>query len=203
MISYIRGEIAEIEEDLLVLEANGIGYNIRITMETASNLPSIGEDIKIYTYMQVREDDVSLFGFLTKDDLKVFKLLIGVSGIGPKGALGILSALTADDIRFAVLSDDVKAISKAPGIGTKTAQKLIIELKDKLKLEDAFEARLENNSNSVNAASNDAKGEAVMALTALGYSNSEALRAVKEAGITDDMDSEAILKAALKKLSFL
>lgn len=203
MISYIRGEIAEIEEDLLVLEANGIGYNIRITMETASNLPSIGEDIKIYTYMQVREDDVSLFGFLTKDDLKVFKLLIGVSGIGPKGALGILSALTADDIRFAVLSDDVKAISKAPGIGTKTAQKLIIELKDKLKLEDAFEARLENNSNSVNTASNDAKGEAVMALTALGYSNSEALRAVKEAGITDDMDSEAILKAALKKLSFL
>lgn len=203
MISYIRGEISEIEEDLLVLEANGIGYNIRITMETASNLPSIGEDIKIYTYMHVREDDVSLFGFLTKDDLKVFKLLIGVSGIGPKGALGILSALTADDIRFAVLSDDVKAISKAPGIGTKTAQKLIIELKDKLKLEDAFEARLENNSNSVNAASNDAKGEAVMALTALGYSNSEALRAVKEAGITDDMDSEAILKAALKKLSFL
>lgn len=203
MISYIRGEIAEIEEDLLVLEANGIGYDIRITMETASNLPSIGEDIKIYTYMHVREDDVSLFGFLTKDDLKVFKLLIGVSGIGPKGALGILSALTADDIRFAVLSDDVKAISKAPGIGTKTAQKLIIELKDKLKLEDAFEARLENNSNSVNAASNDAKGEAVMALTALGYSNSEALRAVKEAGITDDMDSEAILKAALKKLSFL
>lgn len=203
MISYIRGEIAEIEEDLLVLEANGIGYNIRITMETASNLPSIGEDIKIYTYMHVREDDVSLFGFLTKDDLKVFKLLIGVSGIGPKGALGILSALTADDIRFAVLSDDVKAISKAPGIGTKTAQKLIIELKDKLKLEDAFEAGLENNSNSVNAASNDAKGEAVMALTALGYSNSEALRAVKEAGITDDMDSEAILKAALKKLSFL
>lgn len=203
MISYIRGEIAEIEEDLLVLEANGIGYNIRITMETASNLPSIGEDIKIYTYMHVREDDVSLFGFLTKDDLKVFKLLIGVSGIGPKGALGILSALTADDIRFAVLSDDVKAISKAPGIGTKTAQKLIIELKDKLKLEDAFEARLENNSNSVNAASNDDKGEAVMALTALGYSNSEALRAVKEAGITDDMDSEAILKAALKKLSFL
>lgn len=203
MISYIRGEIAEIEEELLVLEANGIGYNIRITMETASNLPSIGEDIKIYTYMHVREDDVSLFGFLTKDDLKVFKLLIGVSGIGPKGALGILSALTADDIRFAVLSDDVKAISKAPGIGTKTAQKLIIELKDKLKLEDAFEARLENNSNSVNAASNDAKGEAVMALTALGYSNSEALRAVKEAGITDDMDSEAILKAALKKLSFL
>lgn len=203
MISYIRGEIAEIEEDLLVLEANGIGYNIRITMETASNLPSIGEDIKIYTYMHVREDDVSLFGFLTKDDLKVFKLLIGVSGIGPKGALGILSALTADDIRFAVLLDDVKAISKAPGIGTKTAQKLIIELKDKLKLEDAFEARLENNSNSVNAASNDSKGEAVMALTALGYSNSEALRAVKEAGITDDMDSEAILKAALKKLSFL
>lgn len=205
MISYIKGEIVEVEVDLLILESNEMGYNIRISGQTAANLPGIGHRVKIYTYMHVREDAINLFGFITKDDLNVFKLLIGVSGIGPKGALGVLSVLSADDIRFAVLSDDVKTISKAPGIGTKTAQRLIIELKDKLKLEDAFEQRLENNQAVVlnQNGNNDAKGEAVLALTALGYSNSEALRAVKEANITDDMDSEAILKAALKKLSFL
>lgn len=204
MLSYIKGEIIDIEEDLLILESNDIGYNIRISGQTASNLPSVGNHIRIYTYMHVREDAIQLFGFVSKDDLNVFKLLIGVSGIGPKGALGILSVLSADDIRFAVLSDDVKTISKAPGIGTKTAQRMIIELKDKLKLEDAFEQKLENNKQDLMQGKKDgAKGEAVLALTALGYSNSEALKAVKEADITEDMDSETILKAALKKLSFL
>lgn len=204
MLSYIKGEIIDIQEDLLILESNDIGYNIRISGQTASNLPSVGNHIRIYTYMHVREDAIQLFGFVSKDDLNVFKLLIGVSGIGPKGALGILSVLSADDIRFAVLSDDVKTISKAPGIGTKTAQRMIIELKDKLKLEDAFEQKLENNKQDLMQGKKDgAKGEAVLALTALGYSNSEALKAVKEADITEDMDSETILKAALKKLSFL
>lgn len=205
MVSYIRGEIIDIEDDLLVVEANQIGYNIRISSQTATNLPGIGQDIKIHTYMHVREDAINLFGFITKDDLNMFKLLIGVSGIGPKGALGVLSALSADDIRFAVLSDDVKAISKAPGIGTKTAQRLIIELKDKLKLEDAFEQRLENNQTAACSTNgkNDPKNEAILALTSLGYSNSEALRAIKEVDITPDLDCEAILKAALKKLTFL
>lgn len=202
MISYIKGEIVEIEEDLLIIESNNMGYNIRISSQTATNLPGVGQDIKIYTYMHVREDAISLFGFLTKDDLNIFKLLIGVSGIGPKGALGVLSALSADDIRFAVLSDDAKTISKAPGIGAKTAQRLIIELKDKLKLEDAFEQIIENNQAMSLGSNNksDAKNEAILALTALGYSNSEALRAIKEVEITDDLDCEAILKAALKKI---
>lgn len=204
MLSYIKGEIADLEEDLLILESNDIGYNIRISGQTAANLPVLGSRVKVYTYMHVREDAIQLFGFLTKDDLRVFKLLIGVSGIGPKGALGVLSVLSADDIRFAVLAEDVKTISKAPGIGTKTAQRLIIELKDKLKLEDAFEQRLENQQGELaTQKGNDAQGEAVLALTALGYSNSEALRAVKQAEITNEMDSEAILKAALKKLSFI
>ena len=204
MLAYIKGEIVELEEDLLVIEANNIGYNIRISSQTATNLPGIGQDVKIYTYMHVREDAMSLFGFISKDDLNIFKLLIGVSGIGPKGALGVLSALTADDIRFAVLSDDVKTISKAPGIGAKTAQRLIIELKDKLKLEDAFEQKIENNQAAlISNGSNEAKNEAILALTALGYSNSEALKAIKEVNITPDMDSESILKAALKKLTFL
>ncbi|MFA9377387.1 MAG: Holliday junction branch migration protein RuvA [Lachnotalea sp.] len=205
MISYIKGEVVEIEDELLVIEASNIGYNIKISSQTASNLPSIGKDVKIYTYMHIREDAMNLFGFITKDDLNMFKLLIGVSGIGPKGALGVQSALTADDIRFAVLSDDVKTISKAPGVGAKTAQRLIMELKDKLKLEDAFEQRIENNQvashNDNNK--NEAKNEAILALTALGYSNSEALKAVKEVGDTQDLDSESILKAALKKITSL
>lgn len=205
MISYIKGEIVDIQDDLVIIEANQIGYNIKISTQTASMLPPIGEDTKIYTYLHVREDAVQLFGFSTKDDLNIFKLLIGVSGIGPKGALGILSALSADDLRFAVLGDDVKAISKAPGIGTKTAQRLIIELKDKLNLEDAFEQKLENkelqNSELVNG--QDAKSEAVQALVALGYSSAEAIKAVKQVKHIKDMDAEAILKESLKQISFL
>lgn len=205
MISYIKGEIIDIQEDLLIIENNNMGYNIKISTQTASQLPSIGEDVKIYTYLHVREDALQLFGFSTRDDLNIFKLLIGVNGIGPKGALGILSALSADDLRFAVLADDVKTISKAPGVGGKTAQRLIIELKDKLNLEDAFEQKLENQSlqtaDSLNG--QDAKSEAVQALVALGYSSSEALKAVKQIKNVKDMDVETILKEALKQLTFM
>lgn len=205
MISYIKGEIIDIQEDLLIIENNNIGYNIKISTQTASSLPSIGEEVKIYTYLHVKEDALQLFGFSTRDDLKIFKLLIGVNGIGPKGALGILSALSADDLRFAVLGDDVKTISKAPGIGNKTAQRLIIELKDKLNLEEAFEQKLENQTviNSALENGQDAKSEAVQALVALGYSSSEALKAVKQIRILPDMNAEAVLKEALKKLTFM
>ena len=144
-----------------------------------------------------------LYGFLTKDDLALFKQLITVSGIGPKGAIGILSALSADDLRFAILAGDSKAISKAPGIGAKTAQRVILELKDKMSLEDAFEKKLENEKIHVATANNQVKNDAVMALTALGYSSSESLKAVSKVEITEDMDVEAVLKLALKNMSFL
>lgn len=200
MISYIKGEIADITEDTVVIEANQIGYLIRIPMSSAASLPGVGNEVKIYTYMHVREDAINLFGFLSKDDLNVFKLLLLVNGIGPKGALGILSAITPDDLRLAVLSDDVKAISKAPGIGMKTAQKLIIELKDKLKIEDTF---ISHTSVAVPSEGlNDIRNEAVQALTALGYSATEALKAVRQTD-GDLTDVESILKAALKKISFL
>lgn len=146
---------------------------------------------------------MQLYGFLTRDDLEVFQLLLNVNGIGPKAALGVLSGLSADDLRFAVLTDDAKTISKAPGIGGKTAQKIILELKDKLKLEDAFERKLEHNLTGKQKAASDARDEAVQALVALGYSSTDALHAVKTVDITDDMDVEAILKGALKKMSFL
>ena len=153
--------------------------------------------------MNVREDAMILYGFLTKDDLRVFKLLIGVNGIGPKGALAVLSVMTTDDLRFAVLGDDAKAIAKAPGIGAKTAQRVILELKDKLSLEEAFELKSEHVSRQNENGSSGVKNEAVQALVALGYASSEALKALNGIEITDDMDVETLLKAALKNMAFL
>lgn len=203
MYSYIRGILTEIEEDKIVVEANGIGYNIYTTAQTFDYLPSMGEEVKVYTYLHLREDVMMLYGFLTKDDLRVFKLLIGVNGIGPKGALAILSVMTTDDLRFAVLGDDAKAIAKAPGVGAKTAQRLILELKDKLSLEDAFEQKLEHQQAASVSNAKGVKNEAVEALVALGYSSSEALKALNGIEVTDETDVEDLLKAALKNMAFL
>ena len=201
MYAYIKGELAEINTDHIVIEAGGIGYQVFISLQTFDYLPSVGENLKIYTYLYLREDAMILYGFLTKDDLELFKLLISVSGIGPKGGLAILSTLEADDLRFAILSGDAKAISKAPGVGGKTAQRVILELKDKLSLEDAFEAKTEHVQKNAAAAGGSVKNDAVMALTALGYSSTESLKAVSAVEITEDMDVEEVVKAALKHLS--
>ena len=206
MIAYLKVIIAEVTPTRLVLEVNNIGYEIFISAREASELPGRGEEVKIYTYFNVREDAMQLFGFQSEDDLEMYRLLLNVNGVGPKAALGILSVLTADDVRFAVLSDDAKAIAKAPGIGMKTAKKLILELKDKFTLEEAFEKKLENGASGAEPGAiveSDAKTEAIQALTALGYANSDALRAVRRAEITEDMDTETILKLALKQLAFL
>ena len=206
MIAYLKGIIAEVTPTRLVLEVNNIGYEIFISAREASELPGRGEEVKIYTYFNVREDAMQLFGFQSEDDLEMYRLLLNVNGVGPKAALGILSVLTADDVRFAVLSDDAKAIAKAPGIGMKTVKKLILELKDKFTLEEAFEKKLENGASGAEPGAiveSDAKTEAIQALTALGYANSDALRAVRRAEITEDMDTETILKLALKQLAFL
>jgi len=151
----------------------------------------------------VREDAMQLYGFLSKDDMKIFTLLLSVNGVGPKAALGILSGITADELRFAVLSDDVKTLSKAPGIGKKTAQKMILELKDKLSLEDAFEQKLlHEQTRAVSGMEGAGNGmqEAIEALTALGYSAADAMRAVRQVKDVPEDDVEAILKAALKNL---
>jgi Holliday junction DNA helicase RuvA len=204
MLNYIKGELTEVMQDCITLENNGIGYQINVPVSLLSGLPPIGREVKIYTYLYVREDALQLYGFFTRDDLQIFRLLIGVSGIGPKGALGILSNISPDDLRFAILSDDVKAISKAPGIGNKTAQKLIIELKDKLDLKDAFEQRLAaGDPAGGEGLPGDVIGEAAQALAALGYSQTDALKAVKQVELTEDMTVEQVLKQALKKLVFL
>lgn len=204
MMAYIRGrfQYAEPEEGTAVLEAGGIGYQIYLSGRDLQLLPAAGEEVRLYTYLQVREDAFVLYGFFTREDRKLFGQLLGVSGIGPKGALGILSALSADDLRFAVLADDAKTIAKAPGIGLKTAKKLILELRDKLSLEEAFEAKMAGERMKEQTASGagltEARNEAVEALTALGYSAADALKAVRQVEMADGMDVEDILKAALK-----
>lgn len=200
MISYIKGALSEVSAEGIVVEVAGIGYEIKVPASLLPQLPSLGSQVKIHTYLQVKEDGLALFGFLEREDLEVFRLLLTVNGIGPKGALGILSVLSPDDLRFAVLGDDIKTLSRAPGLGKKTAQKVILELKDKFHLEEAFEKRLVHEEASVGTGA-DAKGEAVQALVALGYSSSEALQAVRGLPDVDRMSVEEILKQALKRMS--
>lgn len=198
MITYIVGELTYIDNNTIILEACGVGYEITVPESAIPSLPGIGSSIKIYTYQNVKEDALDLYGFLTMDDLKIFKQLITVNGIGPKGALSILSVISPDELRLAVISDDVKKIQSAPGIGSKTAQKLIIELKDKLKIEDVV-YDLHDEKDIVKSV----RDEAVSALISLGYSNSESVSAVSTLVITENMTSEDILKQALKKLAFI
>jgi Holliday junction DNA helicase RuvA len=201
MIAFIKGELYDINDDVIILMTNNMGYEIRVPLSVITQLPSIGQEVKIHTYLYVREDAMLLYGFLTRDDLAVFKQLITVSGIGPKGALGVLSTVTPDELRFAVIADDVKTISKAPGIGKKTAQKLILELKDKLDLKDALEPKGSLASEQIGITSTDIKSEAIQALTSLGYSSTEAVQAIKSVEINDSTTVEDIIKEALKKLA--
>ncbi len=208
MIAFVRGPLMGIEEDSVVVEAGGVGLEIRVPLPVLEQLPALGQEVKLYTYFQVKEDGMSLFGFLSPQDKGMFKRLIGVNGVGPKGALGILSVLRPDDLRMAVVSGDARAIARAPGIGVKTAQRVILDLKDKVSMDEVTEDFLssagaggEDSAASLGLAG--AAKEAVMALTALGYSNLEASKAVKKAELTEGMTAEAVLKAALKHLSFL
>lgn len=203
MISYIKGELAGVTEEKAIIEAGGIGYGIYMPGKDLAQLPGIGEQLKIHTYLNVREDAMQLFGFLTGDELEVFRRLITVNGIGPKGGLGILSALSADELRFAVMAGDVKAITAAPGIGKKTAERLILDLKDKLKMEDILERQPEEADLRSGTVGNDVQTEAVEALVSLGYGSAESLRAVREAvkeNQETELGAEALLKIALKKM---
>ena len=203
MYSYIKGTLEEVETTHIVVDNHGIGYQIDVPVSVIDRLPQLGEEVKIYTYLHVKEDCFSLFGFQNREELRLFKMMLNVSGIGPKGGLSILSQLSPDDLRFAVLANDAKAISAAPGIGKKTAEKLIIELKDKLSVEDI----LEKNSETVEYAgvadtANEVQAEAVQALTALGYGSKESMKAVKKVTVTEETTVEDVLKQALKYMMF-
>ena len=203
MISYVKGALAEKSGDRIVVEAGPVGLGIYVPLSVLEVLPPLGEEVKIYTYLQVREDDLSLYGFLNRQDLDMFRRLIGVNGIGPKGALGILSALSPDDLRLAILTGDAKAISKAPGVGAKTAQRIILDLKEKVRAEEMLASVADTEERTSVPLMQEAGREAATALVALGYSNLEASKAVKNVQITEDMDAEAVLRASLKYLAFL
>lgn len=201
MIGYIKGELAEVKENYIVLETGNIGYEIIMPASAILEMPPRKSTVKIYTYLHVREDVLCLFGFLAKDDLEMFRLLITVNGIGPKGAIGILSGITVDEITFAILAEDAKAIAKAPGIGPKTASKIILELKDKLKLETAFEQKLKNQADKHDAESIYGKREeTIQALVALGYSSTDAYKIITQIDITEEMTTEDLLKLCLKRM---
>lgn len=201
MIAYVKGEIAELTEDNVVIEVGGVGFNVKISARVARSLPGIGQEAKLHTYTLVREDAFSLYGFLSRSELEIFKKCITVNGIGPKGALAILSVMDADDLRYAILSGDAKAISKAPGIGAKIAERLILELKDKVSYDDTLIGmEIERGQAEAIPPAEGAVKEAVEALVALGYGQTESLRAVSRIADAESMDSGALLKAALKNL---
>ena len=203
MIAYVKGIVEDISEDNAVIDVGGIGYNIRISADTAARLPGVGETAKLYTYTSVKEDSVQLFGFLSRNDLDIFRKCITVSGIGPKGAQAILSTLDADSLRFAIMTGDVKAISRAPGIGVRTAERLILELKGKIQTADTEIGREIAGGNSLRGTvteENPQKREAVEALVSLGYGQAESVKAVNAIEGIENMDSGAVLKAALKKM---
>lgn len=202
MITYIRGILEGMEEDKVIVDVGGVGYGIYMAGTAMGRLPALGKEVKIHTYLHVKEDLMQLYGFLTRDELRVFRLLIGVSGIGPKGGLNILNQMTPNDLRFAVLAGDVKAISKAQGIGKKTAEKLILELKDKLELTEAGGNEPEGKTLlQKSAGTGEIQGEAVEALVALGYGSTEAFQAVRSVEIDGDSTVEEVLKKALRQMS--
>ncbi len=200
MIAFVKGIIEEITEDNVVLDVGGIGYNIKISARVAKSLPGYGQEIKLFTYTLVREDAFLLYGFQSRSDLDIFKKCITVNGIGPKGALALLSMMDADSLKYAILSQDAKAIAKTPGIGMKTAERLILDLKDKVSYNDTIMNKEMNLSSQGNDSLQGASREAVEALVALGYGQTESLRAISQIEDADGMDSGELLKVALKKL---
>ena len=199
MIGFVQGKVDAISEDNVVIDTGGIGYNVRISAKTAQELPGIGQEVRLYTYTSVREDGISLFGFLSRDSLDIFKKIITVNGIGPKGGLAVLSVMSADELKFAIISGNAQEITKAPGIGKKTAERVILDLKDKISVEDT-QIRKEISSYDGLPQTGKAQSEAVEALTALGYSATDALHAVRQIEHAEEMDVEAILKLALKNM---
>ena len=200
MISYIKGELVYIGENNIIIDNSGIGYNVFVSSSTVYKLPHINNQIKIFTYMDVKEDSLQLYGFMNMEELNMFNLLITVSGVGPKGALGILSSLSPADIILAISCQDKNALSVGKGIGKKTAERIILELKDKI---SGFNTSDTGTSIGIDkklfAENKDEKNDAIAGLVSLGFTRSEAAKAV-ESVYTADMDSAKIKSSALKLL---
>ena len=195
MFAYLKGILAVKKNDTAVIDVNGVGYKLNIPYSTYQLLPEVGEVAKLNTYMAIRENDVSLFGFFSNEELRIFELLISVSGVGPKSAVGVLSDITPADFSLAVITDDVNRLTKVSGIGKKTAQRIIVELKDKMKNEDVVVSC--NEAPVIRSVVNSDIEEAIAALQVLGYPNKDAVNMVN-AVANDGMSVEEIVKQALK-----
>ena len=203
MIASVKGKLEGVTAESVIIDVNGLGVEAIVPTTVINRLPKIDENVRLYTYLHVREDAMQLYGFLEKEDLDFFKLLITVNGIGPKAAIAILSSMPTDILTFAIISEDTKTIEKAQGIGAKTAKKLVLELKDKVGI-----IKIPKNTGSENYDNNvltiginsEIKDEAVQVLTALGYSQTEAVKAISTVEISEKMTSEELVKLALKNL---
>lgn len=198
MIGYIKGTLEFIGENFVIIENNGIGYNVFVTANTASRLTKSVGDAKLFIDMNVKEDSISLYGFITKEELEMYRKLISISGVGPKGAISILSALAPSQVSMAIITGDIKMLTVGQGIGKKTAERIILELKDKIKTEDAVATDF--GTVAKNDISSQEKTEAIDALVSLGFSRSEAYKVVIDV-YANNMDTPDIISLALKKLS--
>lgn len=204
MFAFAEGLLDDLNIDSCVIDVGGFGVNVNIPARTAAELPGIGEHVKLYTYTSVREDGISLYGFASRDELHMFKKLITVSGVGPKVALGVMSAMDVNTLRLAIISEDAKAISKAPGVGAKTAQRIVLDLKDKVKMSDdeiiAGVRSVASEGVNTGIKMSSEMEDAVSALTSLGFGITEARKAVSGVENAENMDSGSIMSAALKLL---
>lgn len=199
MISFIRGSLERRAENFIIIESGGIGYQVFVSPATLARLPQTGAEVKVYTYLDVKEGGISMYGFFSSDEQEMFHKLLTVSGVGPKGALGFLAQLTPRQLILAILSDDVKTLCQAPGVGRKTAQRVVLELKDKFRTEETLEQGEMWQRELSPTGGTDARFEAIDAMMALGYSRNKAGKAVN-AIAAEGMTTEDILKAALKKM---
>ena len=199
MYAYISGRVDYLTDGAAIVDNGGIGYEIMMSGRDLSAIHP-GDEVRLYTHYQVSENNISLFGFLSKESKRIFNLLISVNGVGPKGALAVLSVLSVEDLTYAVLGENEKAITAAPGIGPKAAKKIILELKDKLDLSDAVsegQSRVSAMADTTAAIKNNV----LLGLTALGFSSQDSLRALNSIEITDEMDEEELLRLALKSIN--
>ncbi len=199
MYAYIRGKLEYKSNDSVVIEASGVGYAITVPLSTIENIGSVGEEVKVYTSLHVREDVMALYGFGTREELNMFELLKTVSGIGPKVAISVLSSISPSKFALAVITDDIKTLTQVQGIGKKTAQRIILELKDKIKKEQLTPLSVNQDEIHDTGEKSSKRSEAVNALMVVGYTASEAERAVL-AVYSEEMDLELIIKNALKSL---
>lgn len=199
MFEYIRGSLVCKGENYIVVDTNGIGYKINSSLYTIEGLGEIGEEVKIFTHLYVREDIMSLYGFSSHEEITMFELLISVSGVGPKAAISMMSAVSSSKFSIAIITEDTKILTQAQGIGKKIAQRIILELKDKIKKEQISIENFKNDEIDSNIGGNSKLSEAISALIVLGYTQLEANKAVSKV-YTEDMELEEIIKLALKNL---